>query len=748
MQKAANKFILYAISAAVLAVLVLYTYVEIFAAPYMGFHVRLPGGEISKIYDQDRSGSALRIGDRLLHAGEISWEAYYQDLRQPLFGRLKPGDQIILQVARGDQEITIPWVIRPPTWIEITDRLDMIWLPYVFWAAGTATLMLVRPRDTLWRLLVAFNYLTAIWLVTGITSYTGYWRSAIVMRMAILVSWPVYWHLHWHFPKLLGRLPAVLVWGFYAFAGLLAIAQWFQLVPPVLYNLAFALAILGSVILLAVHAIRRPEQRRDLGLLTLAVGLVVLPLLGLAGGQQFGEVTWFMAGSLLALPGLPMAYFYAVYRRQNGELEPRANRVISLILFGSLLFIVAGVLATIMITIGEHAPAFTAVIAPVLVSGLIAAAGYPWFQKWVERRLLRMPSPPVRLLERYSARIVTSLNEERLVSVIRDDILPTLLIRQAALLRLSGEEGLKPILSLGLEHEQLPEPVDLSELLEESGKYRPHDLDDDRSVAYPWARLILPLRVDGREVGVCLFGKRDFDDSYSSNEIPTLQALMDQTALALINIEQAGLLRKLNQVDISRQEAERTRLAHELHDDVLNQMSMLALNIEEPSEQFQKAYAAATMHIRQIITGLRPTMLNYGLYRALEELVDEAYSQEGSDTKVVLDLPKTEVRYPHEVELHLYRIVQQACQNALKHAQASEVHISGRLEDRSVELFVSDNGKGFNAGETLDLAGLLADKHFGLAWMYERAALFGAQLRITSALQKGTRVRITWHADS
>ncbi|RPI24129.1 MAG: hypothetical protein EHM70_21645 [Chloroflexota bacterium] len=733
----------FVISAIVLAILGIYTYTKLWVAPYMGFHLRLPAGEISLIYAQSPAGSTLQEGDRLLQAGSVTWEAYEEDLRQPLFERVRPGDQVTLRVLRNNQEVIVPWIVTEPTFREIIDHLDMLWLPYLFWAVGTAVLFLIRPRDTLWRLLVAFNYLTAVWLIAGIASGTALWHSAIVMRMAIWLCWPVYWHLHWHFPKALGRLSAYLVWGLYVIAGLIAVSEWFQVGPSSLYALGFALALLGSVILLIVHAVRLPEQRRDLSLLALAVGIVVVPLLGLGASDLFGESAWYRVGALLALPGLPFAYFYAIYRRQRGDLEPRANRVITLILFGSLLLGLAAISTLIISRSVDYSPAQPDVVTPIFVTGLITAIAFPWFQKWVERRLLGMPLPPARLLERYSTRIITSLSDERLVEIIRDEVLPTLLIHQAALLRVNGDGRVIPILSAGVTGDQLPEAADLPELLANSGFHRAVQPESDQG-KYSWVRLVLPLQVEGKDVGVCLFGKRDVDDVYAPTEIPTLQAFMDQTALALVNIEQAGQLRSLYQADIERQEAQRTRLARELHDDVLHQMSLLSLSIEEPSKQFQEAYESATTSIREIISGLRPTMLNFGLYGALKELAEAADSQLGGDVNVIVELPASDFRYPPDIELHLYRIVQQACQNALKHAFASKICISGVLDVDCANITIADDGKGFDAGERLDFNGLLAGKHYGLAGMFERAALIGARLQIDSSPQMGTRISVNW----
>jgi two-component system nitrate/nitrite sensor histidine kinase NarX len=220
--------------------------------------------------------------------------------------------------------------------------------------------------------------------------------------------------------------------------------------------------------------------------------------------------------------------------------------------------------------------------------------------------------------------------------------------------------------------------------------------------------------------------------------------------LALVNIDQAERLRALYQKDIERQEMERSHLARELHDDVLNQLGMLWMIADEQlaDERFVDAYQISVSRIREIISGLRPGMLMYGLRFALEELSEETATQVGGDIPIVLEVPTSDSRYPPDVELHLFRIVQQACQNAVKHSQAQCIYLRGILDHSHVELSVEDDGVGFLAGEHLDLAQLLANKHFGLAGMHERAALIGAQMQIDSAPGKGTRVMVKWDVNS
>lgn len=261
------------------------------------------------------------------------------------------------------------------------------------------------------------------------------------------------------------------------------------------------------------------------------------------------------------------------------------------------------------------------------------------------------------------------------------------------------------------------------------------------------------MQVNGENTGVFLFGRRDPDDYYASAEIQSLQAIANQTALALANIEQAKSLRALYWNDIERQEIERKNLARDLHDDVLGQMTLLAQSVDDNlvSPQFSDAYQTSVNHIREIISGLRPALLNYGLRAGLDELVDELSSSsklaDTERTKIEIDIPPSRYRYPSEVELHLYRIIQQACHNTILHADAAHLCLRGNFEIDEIKLTVQDDGVGFKAGDHIDLVSLLSNKRFGLAGMYERAALIDAKLDIKSVQPGGTIVSVTWNID-
>ena len=198
------------------------------------------------------------------------------------------------------------------------------------------------------------------------------------------------------------------------------------------------------------------------------------------------------------------------------------------------------------------------------------------------------------------------------------------------------------------------------------------------------------------------------------------------------------------QANVNRFEDERLHLALELHDSILNQLAVLQMNLDKPSQKFQEAYDSLTQRLREIVSDLRPPMLNYGLKPAIDGLADNLMERSKDTIQINVDLQSDGSRFPEKIELHLFRIVQEACENALRHAQAKNITISGILFSQEVDLCLQDDGVGFEAGENLQLDTLIANKHFGLAGMVERAAIIGAEVRIESKSEEGAKIQIVW----
>ncbi len=728
------------------AVLIAYTFAKFLALPYAGFVFDTTSGELKRVF-VEASPDALQVGDRLLQIDDLPYSDYKTSLLMPLLNKSEPGDIVQITIQRDDQTLTVPWTIPGWTQEEFLDRFStVLLLAYIFWAAGLATLVLVRPRDLRWRLIVIFFFVTSIWLAAGSLSAWHFWGSAVLLRVMIWLWIPITLHLHYVFPQPLRRLPRGIIAGGYALGALLALLQAFQRLPASAYFLGFILAAVGSLILLALHYILRPLERSDIGFLIGATMIALLPLVIISLGSLSGSTSTNMFLGFLAMPALPIGYFRGAFRRQLGGLELRVNRVVSTYLFIILLSIVAILLVPVTnARIGYPIEENFIDVASIILVGLLSAIGYQPFTRLVERRLLGIPLPPTHLVATYAARITTSVRLERLTNLIRDDILPSLVIRQSLLLRVQDHKRLAPLCSVGLDDAQQPQSDDLPALLAQAEADRSRIPGKGFPRRLVWIKVALPLTVEGELIGLWLLGRRDPDDYYAPGEIDILKIIANQTAIALTNIEQTERLHALYQADIEYHETERSNLALDLHDDVLNQLAGLSMKMDaETAAAFEGEFQAVITHLRRMISGLRPAMLSYGLVPALEEMVDEISSRSGDIPQIRLEIASSGARYDGAVEAHLYRIVQQACENALRHAQARTIRIHGECTPESVQLIVEDDGVGFPNPAQLDFNQLLANKHYGVAGMFERAELIGAKMNITSAPQQGTQVSVSW----
>ncbi len=363
-------------------------------------------------------------------------------------------------------------------------------------------------------------------------------------------------------------------------------------------------------------------------------------------------------------------------------------------------------------------------------------------------RLRRLTEEQSQLLELYSEKITSIADEGELVSLLRDQVLARLRVRQSALLRLTPENTLNVVYKQELESSQIHPGAPLAHSF-----YRRYVSPDpatrsDDHYPHGWVRVSLPLLLKGKPVGVWLLGRREPDDHYLPAEIAILQALAHQAAIVLINFDITEQLKDLYRSDIDRTEKFHQRLAQDLHDDVLSHLAqMKALFLEGHSRaEIDQAYQEAVNRIRSIINTMRPLMLHYGLKAALKELIDELEQMNDRAVAIRLDVADIGARYPQEVELHLFRIIQQAGRNTLQHAKASYLSIKGALGASNIDILVEDDGIGFESGSPLRIDELAAQRRFGLVSMLERAALIGAHLQILAAPGQGTRMHITWQA--
>ncbi len=734
----------------ILAILLFYTYAKFFGHQY-GFRWHPSTGAIIYVFDKQPEPT-LREGDQIVQIGPLLWEDFYADLRKTFFEGNKPGDVVPIVVKRGAQALNISWRFPNFNRDEFFDQFYSEWgMAYFFWLAGTLTILFVRPKDDRWLLMALFNFLTAIWLIAGSgVSAFHVWNSALVLRMAVILCVPVYLHFHWVFPQPLGKISPIFLISIYAVTLTLVITQWFQILPSSFFLLGFMVALGGSFILLLSHILRQTSARRDLQLLFVVALLAMLLAVIWEIISNFNKIpSWLGSGGLFGLPLLSLTYLYSAFRRRLGSLELRVNRFFSIYLF----IILLGIVELPLIAFLEQAMQISGEVSAIsLLSAVLTAAAFIWaypaFENFVERRILGIPLPSKRLLEAYSTRITTSISLPDLIRVLHEEILPSLLIRQFAFLQLD-HGSLKVVSTMGLNEEQMPKEQDVPYLMTQSGVYRSRDFVS-RDLPFSWMRLVLPLNLGDQLLGFWLLGRRDPDDHYSQLEIPILSSLANLTAIALSNILQTERLKSIYRANIDRYEQEKLRLAHDLHDSILNELASLLMRGDAPvfSPAFQQAFEALTERLREIVNDLRPPMLAFGLKLGLEDFADNLMERNQDLVEIVADIQADgDWRYPEVVENNLYRIVQEACENSLRYAHAKRVTIFGRPRQKEIDLRIEDDGIGFNPEISLKLDDMLAKKHFGLAGMYERANLIGAEISIDSKPNEGTRIRVIWKTD-
>ena len=240
------------------------------------------------------------------------------------------------------------------------------------------------------------------------------------------------------------------------------------------------------------------------------------------------------------------------------------------------------------------------------------------------------------------------------------------------------------------------------------------------------------------------------DRPFNQEDERLLEAFAASAAIAVATAQHAGdeALRR----SLEASEQERSRWARELHDETLQQLAGLRVLLSAARRsgdqaRIDTAMSEAIEHIttsigdlRSLITDLRPAALDeFGIKPALETLVARVSGQSDLELDLEVDLAhesaEPDLRHPAETESTVYRVVQEALTNIVKHAEATHVavHVSDR--DGEVEVVVRDDGQGFDPKERSD--------GFGLLGMHERLALVRGTLDVESAPGAGTTLRAT-----
>jgi signal transduction histidine kinase len=292
------------------------------------------------------------------------------------------------------------------------------------------------------------------------------------------------------------------------------------------------------------------------------------------------------------------------------------------------------------------------------------------------------------------------------------------------------------------------------------------------------ALMHVPLMTKGYALGSMCVGTRG-NMQFADDEQSLLTAIGNQIAIAVENarlyaeVQRKERLRgELFTKALVAQEDERKRIARELHDEVSQSLTALLYEAEGGLEKNTKASTLKRMqnicdltqhimnNIHKLIFDLRPSMLDQlGLLPAVRWLAETRLESKGIRVTVTtvsnsdaMSSEGTHQRLSPEIEIMLYRIIQEAINNIARHAAARNVEIKIELEINVARVFIKDDGIGFdlmelNTPDITDINGKdwireETTRGLGLIGMQERIELMRGELDIQTALGNGTRINI------
>jgi signal transduction histidine kinase len=740
---------LFALLALIVPALVGYDVGYQFRTPTLDFFL---SGHDSALVGQVMPGgraeaAGLRAGDVILTVDGVPAADWYH----PQLGHTH-----VLEVERDGERLTFAAPAVSAGQLQPLSLAVAVAIILTFWGGGVL-LLLRRFQQPVVRLLFLLVQVIAIALlallahappVRSLSSlwFAPYWLQSLSFTCFWLIA-PLMLHYCLTFPVQLGA-PRQRRWGLgllYGLALLPLAGVWLR--NRLLTQLGTCYTVLSvAVAAIALTYVYRhratPDDRRRLRIVVLGTLLAtVLPIffygIPLIAGAPWRMPAWLMG---LFLVAAPLSYLYATARHNLFGIDRLLNRALVYALLSLGIFVLY--LGPFLL-LYHHLPG-DLLIQTTVVAGLTLLVGlsFNWARARVQRLVDRLfyggwyDYPGV--VETISDALARSIERAQLTDV---------LIRQApSLMQLHDGQ-----LWIG----------------------EPGDAPPERPIETP---LCFPLTFRDQIRGLWRVGRRRDGEDLTASDRRILKTLARQAEVALSNVLLVEMLRcQLDEIRASREtlaqaqrqllrsrEQERARLARDLHDDPIQ--SLVGLNLQlglllaqaEPSpageatippvetlSAMRAEVRGLLTSLRQVCAELRPPMLDtLGLGAALRALAEDWSAQ--CSVAVRLDLPPDATLRPllDEVAVNLYRVTQEALANVARHAAARQVTIALAWQDSHLSLTLQDDGRGFVVPDTLHR--LAAEGHFGLVGMQERVNLIGGAWTVDSTPGQGTTVHIVW----
>ena len=425
-----------------------------------------------------------------------------------------------------------------------------------------------------------------------------------------------------------------------------------------------------------------------------------------------------MLGLLLMLL-LPLSITIAVLRYRLWDINPIINRTL---VYGALS---ASTIAFYILIVSLFSNYFQHSNANFIISfiatGVVAILFEPLrkrLQRAVNRLMYGERDDPSTVLMRLSQRLDSTLAPNSVLPTIVETVAQTLRLPYTAITLNSRNEEPRVVASYGLPQTEL---------------------------------IHLPLNYQTEGVGELLLAPRAADESFSAADMNLLNIIAQQAGVAAHTVRLTEELQQLNadlqqsrERLVAAQEEERRRLRRDLHDGVGPTLASLSQRLDTAADFVQrdpevsvhllkelKGQVKSTVaEIRRLVYALRPPVLDeFGLVSAIREHVAPYMGPNG--LQITFEVTEPMPPLPAAAEVAAYRIVLEAFTNVIHHAEASQCTIKIKLDDNSLLLEVSDDGKGLSTK---------AHSGIGFTSMHERASELGGECLIEDISMGGTRV--------
>ena len=416
----------------------------------------------------------------------------------------------------------------------------------------------------------------------------------------------------------------------------------------------------------------------------------------------------YIAGTLFILL-IPISISIAVIRFRLWDINPIINRTL---VYGALS---ASTIALYILAVGLASRYFQGAnfIFAFIATGLIAILFEPLrarLQRAVNRLMYGERDDPATVLTRLSRRLDSAIAPDSVLQTIVETLAQTLRLPYAAISLLDGTH-----------HFASSPELPTSELIS------------------------LPLTYQSEHVGELILAPRAEGESFSSADMNLLNIIAGQAGIAAYNLRLTQDLQRSREKLVTAQEEERRRLRRDLHDGVGPTLASLSQRIDTAADlvssdpqasvnllkELKGQVRGSVSEIRRLVYALRPPALDeFGLITAIREHVAPYTGPNG--LQITFEITDPMPLLPAAVEVAAYRIALEAFTNIINHAEANACRIKIKIEDGSLLLEVSDNGKGLPVNNR---AGV------GFASMRERAAELGGECVIENNYSGGTRLK-------